>query len=169
MRRPDLLADCGSCAALCCVAIAFEQSEEFACDKPAGERCAQLTDDDRCAIHGQRAQRGFVGCTLYDCYGAGQRATRQFGRAASVERDSAFFAFRDVHELLFLLTEAAALCPVSQPELRTQVAAMVGVLDAARDPSPTELAHHRAMAQGLLRRVGRALGGRREARRLRLL
>lgn len=168
MRRPDLLPDCGSCAALCCVATSFERSSDFAYDKPASVRCTNLTSSDSCAIHDVRVERGFVGCTLYDCFGAGQRVTRDFGREPSAARDRAFLVLRDVYELLFLLTEAAALCPASQPALRDQLDAQVAVLDAL-DDTQLALAEHRAAAHALLRRVGSALGGVREARRLRVI
>jgi hypothetical protein len=168
MRRHDLVADCGSCAALCCVATSFERSEDFAYDKPASVRCTNLTASDRCAIHTERVERGFVGCTLYDCYGAGQRATRDYARDPSA-RDRAFLALREVHELLFLLTEAAALCPASEATLRAQLDALVGVLDALGGTSQLALAEQRAAAHALLRRVGDALGGRRDGRRLPVL
>jgi hypothetical protein len=150
---------------MCCVATSFERSEDFAYDKPAGVRCTNLTAGDQCSIHGERVERGFVGCTLYDCYGSGQRATREFGSDASA-RDRAFLVLRDVHELLFLLTEAAALCPPAETVLRAQLDAQVSVLDALRDPPLLSLGKHRAAAHALLRRVGEALGGRRDARRL---
>lgn len=166
MRRPDLVPDCGSCAALCCVATSFERSDDFAYDKPAGVRCTNLTAGDQCSIHTERVERGFVGCTLFDCYGAGQRVTRDFGREPSAASERAFYVLRDVHELLFLLTQAAALCPLSDAALRAQIDALVGVLDALRDPPQLSLGKHRAAAHALLRRVGEALGGRRDARRL---
>jgi hypothetical protein len=166
MRRPDLLSDCGSCAALCCVAPSFDRSEDFAYDKPAGERCMNLTSGDQCSIHAERVERGYLGCTVYDCYGAGQRVIREFGREPSVARERAFYVLRDVHELLFLLTQAAALCPLADSALRAEIDALVGVLDALHDPPQLSLGKHRAAAHALLRRVGEALGGRPDARRL---
>ena len=166
MRRPDLMPDCESCAALCCVAPSFERSDDFAYDKPAGERCMNLTAGDQCSIHTERVERGCVGCTVYDCYGAGQRVTRDFAREPSTARERAFYVLRDVHELLFLLTQAAALCPLSEPALRAQIDALVGVLDALHEPQQLSLGKHRAAAHALLRRVGESLGGRPDARRL---
>ena len=166
MRRPDLLPDCGSCAAVCCVATSFERSNDFACDKPAGVRCQHLTSGDRCSIHALRAERGFHGCILYDCYGAGQRVTGAFGSEPSPARDGAFLAARDLHELLFLLTEAAALCPPASSDLCMQLEAEIAALDAIAAPAQRVLDEHRAVAHGLLRRVGAALGGRRTTARL---
>ena len=163
MRRLDLLSDCASCAAVCCVAPTFEASEDFACAKPAGARCHHLTSGDRCDIHGEREARGFRGCVSFDCYGAGQRATRAFAGAA--ERERPFFALRELHELLFLLTEAVKLCPTEHSKLRARLVAQADELDAAAG----SVASGRALEQppfaarvhALLREVGAALGGAR--------
>ena len=172
MRRPDLVADCASCAAICCTATSFDASEDFACAKPAGVRCANLTRDGRCEIHGELAARGFAGCAIYDCHGAGPRVTRAFaGRgdaAAGAERDAAFLVLRVVHELVWLLDEAARLCPPSS-EIAAEVATALAALEAlAAGPIAAlvalDLAAHEAAARGVLRRVGRALGGRRRFR-----
>jgi hypothetical protein len=160
MRRTDLVPECGSCAALCCVAPSFERSIEFACDKPAGERCQHLTQGDGCSIHAERADRGFRGCIVYDCYGAGQRVTRAFGSEPSSTRDRTFLAARDLHELLFLLTEATSLCPPEACDLRGQLDVEIAALDRIADPEHG-IADHRAVTHALLRRVGAALGGRR--------
>jgi hypothetical protein len=98
MRRPDLISDCARCAALCCVAPSFDASDDFAIDKPAGIACGYVTRDCRCAIHDELAARGFAGCTLYDCYGAGPRVTRAFSDGDA--RNEAFLLVRVVHELL---------------------------------------------------------------------
>lgn len=170
MRRPDLVPDCGSCAALCCVATSFERSDDFAFDKPAGDACRHLTRDCRCAIHDALVERGFRGCAAYDCYGAGQRATRLFASAGAAgrERDAVFLNLRAVHELLWLLTEAVVLSPPSHGDLRAQLALEIAALDAvARGPASAlfelDLGPHESTARALLRRVGDALGGRRRA------
>ena len=75
MTRPDLVADCPRCAALCCVWSAFDASDDFAFSKPAGVACRNLRRDHRCAIHRELIGRGLRGCAAYDCHGAGQRAT----------------------------------------------------------------------------------------------
>jgi hypothetical protein len=155
MRRPDLVPDCGSCDALCCVATSFDASEDFAIAKPAGVPCPNLSGH-RCAIHAELAVRGFSGCTVFDCYGAGPRATRL--AAPGPERDEAFRRLRDVHELIWLLTEAARLSEYGVgPHLRTLedlARAPIAVLLAA------DLAALEAEARALLLRVGRELGGR---------
>jgi hypothetical protein len=163
MRRPDLVPDCGSCAALCCVATSFEASEDFAFDKAAGVACRYLRRDHRCGIHDELVVRGFPGCAVYDCYGAGQRATRAFaGTHDAEQRNEAFLALRVVHELLWLLTEAAKLCPPSPDDVGAQLALEIEALDAiAHAPAPAileaELRPHQDATRALLRRVGRAL------------
>src|SRR5688500_9832767 len=77
MDTIPLRADCAQCDARCCVALAFDRSTLFACDKPAGERRRNLTTCGSCAIHGQLAARGFAGCERSDCLGAGQRVTQE--------------------------------------------------------------------------------------------
>lgn len=172
MRRPDLVADCASCAAICCTATSFAASEDFAFDKPAGVACGHLRRDGRCAIHDELAVRGCAGCAVYDCYGAGPRVTRAFAgvRGADRRRDAAFLALRVVHELLWLLTEAVKLCPPSAPQLREQLAAQIAELDAIGCScdalSDANLARLDRATRAVLRRVGNALGERRAARRV---
>ena len=62
------------CAGLCCVAPAFAASADFAIDKPAGRPCPNLRDDFRCGIHAELRERGFPGCEVFDCFGAGPAA-----------------------------------------------------------------------------------------------
>jgi hypothetical protein len=169
MRRPDLVPDCASCAALCCVATSFEASEDFAHDKPAGVPCRYLRRDCRCSIHEELGPRGYPGCAIYDCYGAGQRATRAFaGRPGSeTERDVAFFTLRVLHELLWMLTEAFQLCPPACKGVRAELEVEIHALDSLAQEPPglteTDLAQHRRIANAILRRVGDALGGRERA------
>jgi hypothetical protein len=172
MRRPDLLSDCASCAAVCCIATAFEASEDFAFDKRAGVGCRHLTPDCRCAIHTDRVERGFSGCVVYECYGAGQRVTRMFAGTCGAQgrRDEAFMILRVVHEWLWLLTEAAKLCPPSHADISTQLVREIEALDAiAAGPLAAlfewDLRPHQAASRALLLRVGEALGGRRRASR----
>ena len=127
---------------MCCVAPAFARSADFAIDKPAGQPCPnlelhkqpgpnpELDNQTRpaggsgfgCGIHTELRQRGFAGCTVYDCFGAGQKvaqvtfAGRDWRRApASAPLMFAVFAtMRPLHELLWYLTEARDL-PAAAP------------------------------------------------------
>jgi hypothetical protein len=154
---------------LCCVATSFDASEDFAIDKPAGVACPHLTPDRRCGIHDRLVLRGFRGCAVYGCHGAGQRVTRAFaGRpGAGRERDEAFMVLRVVHELLWLLTEAAKLCPPSHAAVLVEIAREVDALDRLAESPPIPdagLEAHREAAHAILRRVGDALGGRPSSR-----
>ena len=124
----DLRSDCARCAGLCCVAHTFQRSSDFAFDKPAGTPCRNLQADFRCGIHAELRTSGFPGCTVYECFGAGQRVTQQLfgGRtwrdepAIAADMFAAFTAMRGVHELLWYLTEALAV-PAAAP-LHAEVA-----------------------------------------------
>jgi hypothetical protein len=110
----SLRADCTACAGLCCVVPAFAASSDFAIDKPAGQPCHNLRDDFRCGIHLELRDRGFAGCTVYDCFGAGQRVTQvTFGghdwRTTPEVADlmgEVFPVVRYLHELLRYAAEA---------------------------------------------------------------
>jgi hypothetical protein len=125
-ERAHLRADCSRCAGLCCVAPAFAASADFAIDKPAGVACPNLGDDFRCGIHAQLRDRGFPGCTVFDCFGAGQRITQEtFGGRAwreSPEIAAAQFAvlpvLRQLHETLWYLAEAEHRAPALRDEVR---------------------------------------------------
>jgi hypothetical protein len=162
MRRLDLVADCSACDGLCCVATAFDASDDFAFDKAAGVRCRHLTLEHRCSIHAELAERGCSGCVLYDCYGAGQRATRAFAHLPVRERHEAFLVLKDVHELIWMVSEAMQLCPRSDEALCADLAGEIEMLDRieAEAVVRVDVASLRAHAHSLLHRVGVALGGR---------
>ncbi|MEV0039100.1 pentapeptide repeat-containing protein [Streptomyces sp. NPDC050804] len=112
-------ADCENCFGLCCVALTLSASADFPVDKAAGEPCHHLRTDFRCGIHQRLRERGYRGCTVYDCFGAGQKVSRiTFGgqdwrRApGSAERMFAVLpVMRQLHELLWYLGEALTLEP----------------------------------------------------------
>ncbi|MCR8724709.1 hypothetical protein [Frigidibacter sp. ROC022] len=81
-RPSGLTPDCDSCAALCCIILAFDKGEAFAIDKPAGLPCPHL-DGHACSIHASLTDAGFPGCARYDCFGAGQIVTRDIFAGAS--------------------------------------------------------------------------------------
>src|SRR5947209_16859727 len=116
-RRLGLRADCERCFGLCCVAPAFSASADFAIDKDAGQACPNLQSDFRCGIHKSLRQQGFPGCAVYDCFGAGQKVAqvtfggqdwRQAPRTAK-RMFEVFSIMRQLHELLWYLTEALTL------------------------------------------------------------
>lgn len=109
-----LKADCANCFGLCCVVPAFSVSSEFAIDKPAGQPCPNLQVDSRCGIHAKLRSNGFAGCTVYDCFGAGQQvcqvsfAGNDWRQSPTIARQmfGVFAIMRTLHELLYYLTEA---------------------------------------------------------------
>ncbi|MDQ2714296.1 MAG: pentapeptide repeat-containing protein [Chloroflexota bacterium] len=113
----NLRADCESCFALCCVAPAFSASADFAINKNAGQACPHLQANFRCGIHTRLRQQGFPGCTVYDCFGAGQKVSQVTFGGQDWRRDprtakqmfGVFSIMRDLHELLWYLTEALKL------------------------------------------------------------
>ncbi|MEU3853550.1 pentapeptide repeat-containing protein [Streptomyces sp. NPDC029554] len=116
--RAELRGDCERCFGLCCVALPFAASADFAVTKDAGTPCRNLRDDHRCGIHAGLRQKGFTGCTVYDCFGAGQRVSQvtfdgRGWRTGSPEHARRMFdvfpVVRQLHELLWYLTEALAL------------------------------------------------------------
>ena len=117
-----LRADCERCVGLCCVAPALSVSADFAIDKGAGQPCPHLRSDFRCSIHDRLHERGFPGCAAYDCFGAGQKVTqvtfagRDWRRAPELASGmfAAFEVMRQLHELLWYLTEALGL-PTAGP------------------------------------------------------
>ena len=120
--RDDLRADCSSCFGLCCVALPFSRSADFAVDKDAGTPCANLQADFRCGIHAGLREKGFPGCTVFDCFGAGQKVSQvTFGgtdwRRSPADAGPMFAVFpvmRQLHEILWYLAEALAL-PAARP------------------------------------------------------
>ncbi len=124
----ELRADCARCAGLCCVALTFARSADFAIDKPAGEACPHLAPGFGCTIHARLRDEGMPGCVAYDCFGAGQHLTqvtfagvdwRSSPGTAGAMFD-AFAIMRQLHELLWYLDEALRLAPARplHPELR---------------------------------------------------
>jgi len=140
-----LRADCSRCFALCCVAPAFAASADFAIDKPAGRPCPNLLVDFRCGIHDHLRDRGFPGCTAFDCFGAGQQVAQvTFGgrdwRRAPETAGPMFRAFgvmRQLHELLWYLTEALRWPAASA--LHDELRAAVVVTDRLTGGTPDDL------------------------------
>ncbi|MDG4809764.1 pentapeptide repeat-containing protein [Micromonospora sp. WMMD1120] len=168
-----LRADCGRCFGLCCVVPAFAASADFAIDKPAGHACPNLGPDHRCGIHSELRQRGFPGCTVFDCFGAGQQVAQvTFGgrdwRDAPETLPAmaeAFAVLRPLHELLWYLTEAIALHPPDDLRAGLERAHAETLTLTEGDPAQlrtVDVAGHRSRVNPLLSRAGdeaRAPGG----------
>jgi uncharacterized protein YjbI with pentapeptide repeats len=168
--RDDLRADCARCVALCCVAPAFTASGDFAFDKPAGVPCRHL-EGVRCSIHGALRGRGFPGCDVYDCFGAGQLLTRTVGgldwRAAPAAAPLMFRAFavvRALQELAWHVVAARALGVTTLDAALEAAERRIEHLAGLDVPAllDVDVAAHREGVNALLREVSeqaRARGG----------
>jgi Pentapeptide repeats (8 copies) len=161
--RRDLTADCSRCVGLCCVLPAFAASADFAVDKPAGTPCRHLRADDRCGIHDRLRDRGFPGCVVFDCFGAGQRVTQDTfagrswrdGAGTAAAMAAVFPVMRQLTELLWYLAEARVLVPAGP--LRTAVEEVAARTSALTRAPAAELA---ALDIGASRQAAGELLGR---------
>ncbi|WP_176726327.1 pentapeptide repeat-containing protein [Streptomyces sp. NBRC 110035] len=177
----ELRGDCARCFGLCCVTLPFTASAAFAVDKQAGSPCPNLREDHRCGIHARLRQEGFSGCTVYDCFGAGQKVAQvTFGgedwRTGPPERArrmvDVFPVVRQLHELLWYLTEALTL-PAARP-LHADLRRALETTERLTRGTPQELAEldvgaHRQDVNVLLLRASElarsGVRGRRKDRR----
>nr|WP_319593301.1 pentapeptide repeat-containing protein [Georgenia subflava] len=172
--RLSLTADCASCFGLCCVALPFTASADFAVDKAAGEPCRHLQQDFRCGIHSRLRQSGFPGCTVYDCFGAGQRVSQEtFGGrdwrqdpATAKQMFAVFPVMRQLHEMLFYLNEAVSLVArrPTATGLRDELTAAVASTEELGRQAPEALlgldvGAHRAGVNELLLRTSETVRG----------
>lgn len=179
-RELGLRSDCGSCFGLCCVALPFAASADFAIDKDAGRPCPNLRPDFRCGIHSELRPRGFTGCTVFDCFGAGQKVSQvTFGgqdwRQAPGSARQMFDVFpvmRQLQELLWYLAEALAR-PAARPvhaELRAALEKTERLTGgSAEELTALDVPSHRGEVNALLLRtselVRAGVPGRRKERR----
>ncbi|CUR54944.1 Pentapeptide repeat protein (fragment) [metagenome] len=159
----ELRADCASCAGLCCVALRLTRSADFPVDKPAGEPCEHLETDLRCGIHDTLRDRGYRGCTVFDCFGAGQAVTRAWvgpdwreDAEAGRRMFAVFGVVRALHELSWLLERASRL-----PEASSLAADLDRVSTLTRELAAQDAASlaaydvtaHRGRVNALLRQA----------------
>ncbi|MER5554790.1 pentapeptide repeat-containing protein [Streptomyces sp. NPDC002793] len=178
--RAALRADCANCFGLCCVALTLTASADFAINKDAGTPCRHLADDFRCGIHTRLRPEGFSGCTVYDCFGAGQKvsqetyAGRDWRSSADVAQQmfQVFPVMRQLHELLWYLTEALTLPAAAR--LHTELRDALDTTERlthlpAEDLAELDVSAHRDRTAVLLLRAGEleraAVPGRRKRSR----
>jgi uncharacterized protein YjbI with pentapeptide repeats len=159
-----LRADCSNCFGLCCVALPFAASADFAVNKGAGKPCANLRTDFGCDIHDSLRDSGYPGCTVYDCFGAGQHVSQvTFGGtswrdepATARQMFDVFPVVRQLHELLWYVEEALTLSAARRvhPDLRRQRDVVTGLTRLAPDGlEKLDVAAHRQEVNALLLRV----------------
>ncbi|WP_224766328.1 pentapeptide repeat-containing protein [Nocardioides campestrisoli] len=137
----ELAADCGRCAGLCCVLAPFRAADGFGVDKPSGTPCSHLDDANRCSIHDRLRTSGWPGCTVFDCFGAGQHVTQSTYAGTSwrdpgVDRSemaAVLSVMRQLHEAVRHLDEAQRRAP--DPATDALLARVVALTDG----TPTEL------------------------------
>jgi hypothetical protein len=146
-RPVELVADCAQCFGLCCVALPFAASGDFAFDKRAGEPCRNLGQDFGCGIHARLRDSGMRGCAAFDCLGAGQRVSQVTlgGRSwrtvpdTAADMFAAFAVMRALHEMLGYLVDA-----ISRPQagpLRDELSALQDEVTAMCQLGADELMH----------------------------
>ena len=118
MTLPVLRSDCSSCFGLCCVLLPFSAVSGFGVDKPSGRPCLNLLDDDRCGIHTSLREDGWPGCTVFECFGAGQQVSQvTYGGVSWREQDNlgemaaVLSVMRQLHEMLVHLAEVERRSP----------------------------------------------------------
>lgn len=124
MTLPALRSDCSSCFGLCCVLLPFSAVSGFGVDKPGGRPCLNLLDDDRCGIHTTLREDGWPGCTVFECFGAGQQVSQVTYAGVSwreqdnlAEMGAVLTVMRQLHEMLVHLDEVERRSP--DPAART--------------------------------------------------
>lgn len=118
----ELKIDCEHCCGICCTALYFTKTDGFPKDKLPGDPCPNLQEDFRCRIHNDLHDKNLKGCLAYDCFGAGQKVTRNIyhGKDWRVypklkdEMFSVYLRVMQLHQMLGYLIEASNLLPVTQ-------------------------------------------------------
>ncbi|MGN6723017.1 MAG: pentapeptide repeat-containing protein [Marmoricola sp.] len=142
MTSLALHSDCSRCFALCCVLLPYSADAGFGVDKAGGTPCHNLAENDSCTIHADLLDTGWRGCTIFECFGAGQQVSQvtyegRSWRDPSVNRSemaAVFSAMRVIHEMLFHLDDVLQRQPGNSAALEAQ-----DRLAAIREGSPEEI------------------------------
>jgi uncharacterized protein YjbI with pentapeptide repeats len=132
VNLPVLSADCGSCFGLCCVLMPFSRESGFGVTKASGTPCHHLQPDDRCGIHATLREDGWPGCTVFECFGAGQQVSQvTYGGVSWRDHDNlgemaaVLSVMRQLHEMLRHLVEAEDRVVGVTGDLRDRIGVMV--------------------------------------------
>lgn len=115
--QDQLRADCEKCFGLCCVALPYAKSADFAFNKDAGTPCTNLQSNNRCSIHQNLRSDGFRGCAVYECFGAGQKVSQVTYDGSDWREDpmlakemfDVFPVMQQLYEMLYYINEAVQL------------------------------------------------------------
>ena len=156
--------NCGKCFGFCCVALYFSKSDGFPIDKVAGSPCINLQSDFSCSIHKELRKKGLKGCTSYDCLCAGQKVAQvTYGgvngkQSPKIQNQmfDVFLVMRQLHEMLFYLTEASLLKAATS--IKEEVDLMIIETEKITDLAPEKLLeldiiNHRTKVNSLLRQA----------------
>ena len=164
LNNESLKSDCEKCFGFCCVALYFSASEGFPENKDAGKPCINLQSDFRCKVHKDLKKKGLKGCMAYDCFGAGQKVAQvtyegsdwRVRPESSREMYECFLIMRQIHEMLWYLTEASNQNVYS--ELKLDLKAIIDKTEELTLLKPEDLIKldlivHRAGVNNLLKKV----------------
>ncbi|TDQ36225.1 pentapeptide repeat-containing protein [Aureibacillus halotolerans] len=141
----EVTSNCAECFGLCCVALPFAKSADFGFDKQSGAPCPNLQEDFSCGIHRKLRSEGFSGCTVYECFGAGQHVAqgtyegkdwRRFPELAE-EMFAVFPVMQELHEMLYYLAEASLKSEIAS--MHALINRMYKETEALTDESPQVL------------------------------
>lgn len=160
----DYKADCENCFGLCCVALPYAKSADFAFNKDGGKPCKNLQKDYRCRIHSDLRKKGFKGCTVYECFGAGQKVSQVTFRGKNWQEHpeeaqvmfEVFPKMQQLYEMLYYLKEALGL-EEARPYL-TQLKKAMLETERLTELSPTailelDIPRHRMDVSDLLLKI----------------
>jgi uncharacterized protein YjbI with pentapeptide repeats len=113
----NLRADCENCFGLCCVALPYAKSADFAFDKEGGTPCRNLQSNYLCGIHNDLRSKGFRGCSAYECFGAGQKVSKitydgkdwRMNKDIAQEMFEVYPIMQQLHEMLWYLNEVLTI------------------------------------------------------------
>lgn len=113
----SLKINCNECFGLCCVALYFSKIDGFPENKDSGKPCLYLKEDFKCKVHDKLMEKGLKGCTIFECFGAGQKVSKIIYKGENWRQNSkiakemfeVFLVVRQLHEMQWYLTEAYEL------------------------------------------------------------
>ncbi|MFD2446464.1 pentapeptide repeat-containing protein [Bacillus sp. CGMCC 1.16607] len=160
----QLKADCENCFGLCCVALPYAKSADFAVNKDGGTPCQNLQSDYRCSIHQNLRTKGYRGCAVYECFGAGQKVSQVIyngndwrdNPTLAKEMFDVFPIMQQLHEMLCYLTEALSL-DAAKPIFK-EIRSALEETERLTNLSPKSILEldvhsHRAIVSDLLQRT----------------
>jgi uncharacterized protein YjbI with pentapeptide repeats len=131
VNLPVLSSDCGSCFGLCCVLLSFSRDAGFGVAKASGTACHHLDASDGCGIHATLREDGWPGCTVFECFGAGQQVSQvTYAGVSWRENDNlgemaaVLSVMRQLHEMLILLSEVERRLPGAAAAVLHRVTAL---------------------------------------------